>query len=118
MITDTPVSKAIWKFYLDHQHELAENGPLTSAGIWDFITCEVYLKTNTARSLYQGGQEFPEYKFRMGSICSSFEEFPTHFSEIVKEIERVSLNRALETIFISDRMEDGYCDYYEWQFNF
>lgn len=83
--------------------------------LWPVLQCEIYLKSTHKRCKYTGGHEFPDYKFLMNELCYSFEDMPGHIDLIVKEIERATENRELETIFISDRMPDGYVDLFEWE---
>ena len=84
--------------------------------IWSVLECEIYFinPTGHIRSRYREGQEFPDYKFSI-SAFSSQDEFKDYIDEFATDIERASMGRQLETIFISDRLPDGDVDTYEWQ---
>ena len=84
--------------------------------IWSVLECEIYYinPTGHIRSRYREGQEFPDYKFSI-SAFSSQDEFMDYIDEFATDIERASMGRELETVFISDRLPDGDVDTYEWQ---
>jgi hypothetical protein len=109
---------AVQQFYQENQSEWKNPNESTLLNLWNCISCEVYLQTSFERCRYPGGQEFPEYKFLLSSICMDFNDFPSQIDEVANEIFRVAEKRTLETIFISDRMDDGYVDYLEWQHDF
>ncbi len=112
------IRTALQKFHKSNQDTLSEDAEFSLSGIWDAISCEIYLKTTQKRCSYLGGQEFPEFKFNLIQFCLSFEDFPDCIEDIASEIYRVSKDREIETIFISDRLYDGSVDLMEWQFNF
>ena len=114
----TNILKALQEFYNDNVDTLAEDAEFSLNDIWEAVSCEIYLKTTQKRCTYQGGQEFPEFKFNLIQFCYSFENFPDCIEDISKEIFRVSEGRDIETIFISDRLFDGSVDLLEWQFDF
>jgi hypothetical protein len=115
---ETVIRNALQEFYNDNIGTLSEDAEFSLNSIWDAISCEVYLKTTQKRCNYLGGQEFPEFKFNLIQFCFSFEDFPACIEDISSEIFRVSKDREIETIFISDRLYDGSVDLLEWQFNF
>ncbi len=95
----------------DHEEQGQEN----PSEVWDVLTCELYFKESTSRSKYPGGQECGDYKINLSNFCNSFEQLPSSIDAIADEMVRVSEGRDLVTIFISDRMDDGYTDMFEWQ---
>jgi hypothetical protein len=92
-----------------------EQGQENPSEVWDVLTCELYFKGSSSRSKYPGGQECGDYKFSLSNFCNSPEELSGSIDAIAEEIVRVADRRELETILISDRMEDGYTDMFEWQ---
>ena len=83
--------------------------------VWDVLTCELYFKGQAQRCCYPCGQEHGDYKFRLSFYADSFEDFNNKLEDVANEIVRTANGRELETILISDRMDDGDTDEFQWE---
>lgn len=97
----------------DFHIEAKKNGKMEAVG--HSLQCEIYYKHQHGRLRYLGGQEFPDYKFPLSFFCFQFSAFEENITELATEISRALDGRELGTIFISDRIEDGYVDSFELQ---
>jgi hypothetical protein len=112
---DLETVSALLKDFLSTDH-LAEGwSDPNEHYVWDVLSCELYFKGREWRCRYPCGQEYGDYKIRLSYYADNFEEFKTKVQEVAEEIVRIADGRALETILISDRMDDGDTDYFEWE---
>ena len=107
------ISELLNEFYDNFKHQVEVE---KQDFIWSVLECDIYFinPTGHVRSRYREGQEFPDYKFSI-SAYSRQNEFLDYLDEFATDIERASMGRQLETIFISDRLPDGNVDTYEWE---
>ena len=84
--------------------------------IWDQILVELYFKDHE-KEKYENGSERGNRQFYLSFYSDDYEDLKGKISAVAEEIEFLSTDRVLETLFISDRMEDGETDYFEWQWD-
>jgi len=85
--------------------------------LWRYLLCELYFKgvTKTDRAQYDCGQERGDTRFMLLEVAASLDDLKTRIESIASQMVDSAAGHDIETIFISDRLEDGDTEYFEWQ---
>jgi hypothetical protein len=92
----------------------------TDGSLWGHLLCELYFADaeDSERESYDGGQPKGDARFMLSECAGSFEELKKDPNGAADTIASLCTGRNLKTAFISDRMEDGATDAFEWQIEY
>lgn len=85
--------------------------------LWRYLLCELYFTgvPKAERGQYDCGQERGDAMFMLQEVAASLDELKSKIEGIATQMVTAAAGREIETIFISDRLEDGDTEYFEWQ---
>ncbi len=106
--TDPFTGEAITVDEMDGSHD---------GSLWRYLLCEIYFKgvSKAERAHYDCGQERGDAMFMLKELAGSLDEFKSKIEDIATNMVTAAAGHEIETIFISDRLEDGDTEYFEWQ---
>lgn len=85
--------------------------------LWKYLLCELYFKgvAKANRAQYDCGQERGDACFMLSEVAAGLDDLKVRIEAIAAHMVTAAAGHEIETIFISDRLEDGDTEYYEWQ---